>query len=286
MLLSSKPKEKSLTHNPVAKCFPSGNKGYSGSVKKILSKRSSILLVAIVITIGLSGCKPKSILDTVNPEIGIFGTECLNAPSPEDLAPGIKYYKLGNPQVEEILLKSKLDPREIRKRKFLSFVIQLQKALEEKDIDFVEKHLGWRFTDEAKKEMGIDKDEKLTRDVQYEKAKKYIHDKLRSDGSFCDLYYLFEKKFPYIGFNVHEVEPRELKENDPFHSYRLTYDISFPRGIIDEDGYERSHRLEVVLSVNGKGENQTHFSIEDFKNHQGWSHIPSRRPPEEQFEYE
>lgn len=251
----------------------------------MLLKRSRIFLVAIVITIGLSGCKPKSILDTVNPEIGIFGTEWLNAPSPEDLAPGIKYYKLGNPQVEEILLKSKLDPREIAKKKFVFFVIELRKALEEKNYDFIEKHLGYYFQVEAEKELGIDEDKKMSDEIKMQKLTQYIHDRLRSKESYCDLGYLFENKFPYIGFNVQDVEPRELKENDPFHSYILTYSIIFPRGIIDEDGYERFHDLEVELSVNGKGENQTHFRIEDFKNHQGWSHIPSRRPPDEDFEH-
>jgi hypothetical protein len=252
----------------------------------MLLKRSRIFLVAMVITIGLYGCKPKSILDTVNPEIGIFGTEWLKAPSPEDIAPGIKYYKLDSPEIDDILLKSKLDPREIAKRKFVSFVIQLQKALEEKDIDFIEKHLGYYFQVEAEKELGIDEDKKMSDHIKFKKLTQYIHDKLRSKDSFCDLYYLFEKKFPYLDFSVWEVKPRVLKENDPFHSYRLTYSISFPSGIIDKDGYERSHRLEVELSVYGNGDNETHFRIEDFKNHQGWSHIPSRRPPEEQFEYE
>ncbi|MCG9874351.1 MAG: hypothetical protein MH321_06145 [Leptospiraceae bacterium] len=254
-------------------------------MKTKVKKRSKIFLVAIVISIGTYGCKPKSILDTANPEIGIFGTEWLESPSPEDLAPGIKYYKLGNPQVDQILLKSKLDPREIAKRKFVFFVIEFQKALEEKNYDFIEKHLGYYFQVEAEKELGIDEDKKMSDEIKMQMLTQYIHDKLRSSDSFCDIDYLFHKKFPYLGVNISEVEARELNEKDPFHSYSITYEISFPRGIIEEDGYERSHRLEVELSVNGKGENQTHFRIEDFKNHQGWSHIPSRRPPDEDFEH-
>lgn len=248
-------------------------------------KRSNIFLLGIVITFGLYGCKPKSILDTVNPEIGIFGTEWLEAPITEELAPGIKYYKLDSPQVDDILLKSKLDPREIAKKKFVFFVIELRKALEEKNYDFIEKHLGYYFQVEAEKELGIDEDKKMSDEIKMQKLTQYIHDRLRSKESYCDLGYLFENRFPYLGFRVHEVEARELDEKDPFHSYSLTYWIYFPRGILDEDGNERWHHLEVELSVNGKGENQTHFRIEDFKNHQGWSHIPSRRPPDEDFEH-
>ncbi|EMJ90324.1 hypothetical protein LEP1GSC196_0188 [Leptospira meyeri serovar Semaranga str. Veldrot Semarang 173] len=239
----------------------------------------------MLVFIGLFGCKPKSVFDNVNPEIGIFGTDWVNAPSPEDWAPGIKYYRLDNPQVKEILIKSKLDPREIAKLKVLPFVIQLRKALEEKDYDFIEKHLGWRFTEEAKKEIGINKVEKLTSDEQFEKAKQYIHDKLRSRESFCDLHYLIEKKFPYLGLSLSEVRSRELNEKKTFQKYELSYSISFPRGILNQDGSEGLHSLDVELSVYGKSENETFFGIEDFKNHQGWSHIRSLRPPEEQFEY-
>ncbi|XDD45951.1 hypothetical protein AB3N60_14715 [Leptospira sp. WS39.C2] len=208
----------------------------------------------------------------------------MDAPSPEELAPGITYHRLESPQVKEILIKSKLDPRLIAKLKVIPFVIQLRKALEEKDYNFIEKHLGWRFTDEAQKEMGIDKDETMTSDEQFEKAKKYIQAKLRSKESFCDFRYLFEKKFPNLGLSVSEVDLRELKEKDTFHSYRLTYFITFPRGIVNEDGSEGLHLLYVELSVYGNGDNETFFGIEDFKNHQGLRHIRSQRPPEELFE--
>ncbi|MCW7464026.1 hypothetical protein [Leptospira limi] len=244
-----------------------------------------IYFLAFVVLIGLVGCKPKSILDTANPDIGIFGSDWLDAPSPDEWAPGIRYYRLDSPAIDDILLKSKLDPREIAKSKVLPFVIQLRKALEEKDYDFIEKHLGWRFTEEAKKEIGIHNDEKLTSQEQFEKAKKYIHDTLRSNKSFCDLHYLFEKKFPYLGISVSEVKLRELNEKKPFQKYELTYSIFFPRGILNQDGLEGWHSFDVELRVYGKGENETFFGIEDFKNHQGWSHIRSLRPPEEDFEY-
>ncbi|TGM93621.1 hypothetical protein EHR02_12915 [Leptospira levettii] len=244
-----------------------------------------IYFLAFVVLIGLVGCKPKSILDTANPDIGIFGTDWLDAPNTEELAPGIKYYKQVNPQLDEILLKSKLDPREIAKSKVLPFVIQLRKALEKKDYDFIEKHLGYYFQVEAEKELGIDEDRKMSDHLKFQKLTQHIHDKLRSKESFCDLHYLFENRFPDLGFSVNEVVSRELKENESFHSYRLIYWIFFPSGIAENDDYVKYHRLEVELSVNGKGENQTHFRIEDFKNHQGWSHIRSLRPPEEDFEY-
>ncbi|TGK48037.1 hypothetical protein [Leptospira bouyouniensis] len=244
-----------------------------------------IYFLAFVVLIGLLGCKPKSILNTVNPDIGIFGSDWLNAPNIEELAPGIKYYKQVNPQLDEILLKSKLDPREIARSKVIPFVIQLRKALEEKDYDFIEKHLRYYFQVESEKELGIDEDRKMSDHLKFEKLTQYIHDKLRSKESFCDLHYLFEKKFPSLGLSVSEVRPRELNEKKLFQKYEISYSLTFPRGILNQDGSEGLHSLDLELSVYGKGENETHFRIVDFKNHEGWSHIRSLRPPEEDFEY-
>ncbi|MCW7502890.1 hypothetical protein [Leptospira paudalimensis] len=249
------------------------------------NNRNRIISITIVIMIGLYGCKPKSVLDTINPEVGIFGTDWVDAPSPEKWAPGIMYYRLESPKVKEILIKSKLDPRQIAKLKVLPFVIQLRKALEEKNYNFIEKHIGYYFQVEAEKELGIVENKDMSDHIKFRKLTQYIHEKLRSEESFCDLHYLFEKKFPLLGLSVSKVEPRELNEKKPFQKYELTYSITFPRGILNEDGSEGLHSLEVELSVFGKGENETHFRIVDFKNHQGWSHIRSLRPPEEQFEY-